>query len=132
MFHFGPECCKSVTVFKSCGDPGGCANVLFTGRPTSKEVLYDTLTKPQQERMDAATTSEWDKWNELGVTKFLCEKQLIDIMKQNPHQRIVGSDGEGHPGQAGIQGRVRRARMSGRQELRQDRCPHRGRETLSA
>ena len=95
-------------------------------------MLYDTLTKPQQERMDAATTSEWDKWNELGVTKFLCEKQLIDIMKQNPHQRIVGSDGEGHPGQAGIQGRVRRARMSGRQELRQDRCHHRGRETLSA
>ena len=45
-------------------------------------------------------------------------------MKQNPHQRIVGSDGEGHPRQAGIQGRVRRARMSGRQELRQDRCPH--------
>ena len=95
-------------------------------------MLYDTLTKPQQERMDAAMTREWDKWNEFGVTKFLSEQQFIDIMKQNPHQRIVGSDGEGHPGQAGIQGRVRRARMSGRQELRQDRCHHRGRETLSA
>ena len=87
-------------------------------------MLYDALTKPQQERMDAAMTREWDKWNEFGVTKFLSEKQLIDIMKHNPHQRIVGSDGEGHPGQAGIQGRVRRARMSGRQELRQDRGPH--------
>ena len=86
---FGPECCKSLTVFKSCGDPGECANVLLPGRATSKEALYDTFTKPQQERMDAAVTREWDKWNEFGVTKFQSEKQLIDIVKQNPHQRIL-------------------------------------------
>ena len=60
---FGPECFKSVTVLKSCGDSGGCAHVLLSGRATSKEVLYDALTKPQQERMDATMTREWDKWN---------------------------------------------------------------------
>ena len=79
-----------MTVFKSCGDPGECANVLLTGRPTSKEVLYDTLTKPQQERMDAATTREWDKWNEFGVTKFLSEQQFIDIMKQKSTSENCG------------------------------------------
>ena len=35
---------------------------------------------------------EWDKWNEYGVTKFLSKKkQLNDIMKRNPDQKIVGT-----------------------------------------
>ena len=41
--------------------------------------------------MNAATTREWDKWNELGVTKFLYKKQLNEIMKRNPDQKIVGT-----------------------------------------
>ena len=34
---------------------------------------------------------DWDKWNEFGVTKFLSKKQLNDIMKRNPDQKIVGT-----------------------------------------
>ena len=41
--------------------------------------------------MDAAMVREWDKWNEFGVTKFLSKKQLNDIMKRNPDQKIVGT-----------------------------------------
>ena len=41
--------------------------------------------------MDAAETREWNKWNEFGVTKFLSKKQLNDIMKRNPDQKIVGT-----------------------------------------
>ena len=36
-------------------------------------------------------TREWDKWNEIGVTKFLSKKQLNHIMKRNPDQKIVGT-----------------------------------------
>ena len=52
---------------------------------------YDALVKSQQERVDAAMTREWDKWNEFGVTKFLSQKQLNDIIKRNPDPKIVGT-----------------------------------------
>ena len=86
----GPECCKPVTIFKSCGN-SGCADVLFTRRAANKEVQYDALVKSQHLRVDAAMFREWDKWNEFGVTKFLSKKQLNDIMKRNPDQKIVGT-----------------------------------------
>ena len=65
--------------------------VLLTRRAASKEVQYDALTKPQQRRVNVATTRERDKWNEFGVTKFLSKKQLNDIMKRNPDKKIVGT-----------------------------------------
>ena len=86
----GPECCKPVTIFKSC-ENSGCADVLLTRRAANKEVQYDALVKSQQERADAAMVREWDKWNEFRVTKFLSKKQLNDIMKRNPAQKIVGT-----------------------------------------
>ena len=86
----GPECYKPVTIFKSC-ENSGCADVLLTRRAANKEVQYDGLVKSQQERVDAAMVREWDKWNEFGVTKFLSKKQLNDIMKRNPDQKIVGT-----------------------------------------
>ena len=86
----GPECCKPVTVFKS-GENSGCADVLLTRRAANKEVQYDALVKSQQVRVDAAMIREWDKWNEFGVSKFLSKKQLNDIMKRNPDQKIVGT-----------------------------------------
>ena len=86
----GPECCKLVTIFKSC-ENSGCADVLLTRRAANKEVQYDALVKSQQVRVDAAMVREWDKWNEFGVTKFLSKKQLNDIMKRNPDQKIVGT-----------------------------------------
>ena len=64
---FRSECCKPVTIFKSCGNSGECADVLLTRR----------------------ATREWDKWNEFGVPKFLSKKQLNDTMKPNPDQKIV-------------------------------------------
>ena len=42
----GPECCKPVTVFKSC-ENSGCADVLLTRRAANKEVQYDALVKSQ-------------------------------------------------------------------------------------
>ena len=86
----GPECCKPVTIFKSC-ENSGCADVLLTRRAANKEVQYDALVKSQQVRVDAAMVREWDKWNEFGVSKFLSKKQLNDIMKRNPDQKIVGT-----------------------------------------
>ena len=86
----GPECCKPVTIFKSC-ENSGCADVLVTRRAEKKEVQNDALVKSQQVRVDAAMVREWDKWNEFGVTKFLFKKQLNDIMKRNPDQKIVGT-----------------------------------------
>ena len=86
----GPECCKPVTIFKSCQN-SGCAYVLLTRRAANKEVQYVALVKSQQVRVDAAMVREWDKWNEFGVTKFLSKKQLNDIMKRNPDQKIVGT-----------------------------------------
>ena len=86
----GPECCKSVTVFKSC-ENSGCAAVLLTRRAANKEVQDDALVKSQQERVDAAMVREWDKWNEFRVTKFLSKKQMNDIMKRNQDQKIVGT-----------------------------------------
>ena len=86
----GPECCKPVTIFKSC-ENSGCADVFLTRRAANKEVQYDALVKSQQVRVDAAMVREWDKWNEIGVTKFLSKKQLNDIMKRNPDQKIVGT-----------------------------------------
>ena len=86
----GPECCKPVTIFKSC-ENSGCADVLLTRRAANKEVQYDALVKSQQVRVDAAMVREWDKWNEFGVTKFLSKRQLNDIMKRNPDQKIVGT-----------------------------------------
>ena len=52
---------------------------------------YDALTKSQQRCMDAVKTRERDNWNEFGVTMFLSQKQLNDIMKRNPDQKIVGT-----------------------------------------
>ena len=86
----GPECCKPVTIFRSC-ENSGCADVLLTRRAANKEVQYDALVKSQQVRVDASMVREWDKWNEFGVTKFLSKKQLNDIMKRNPDQKIVGT-----------------------------------------
>ena len=86
----GPEYCKPVTIFKSC-EKSGCADVLLTREAANKEVQYDALVKSQQVRVDAAMVREWDKWNEFGVTKFLSKKQLNDIMKRNPDQKIVGT-----------------------------------------
>ena len=86
---FGSECCKPLTIFKSFGNTGECADVLLTRRAANKEVQYDALVKSQQERVDVAMTREWDKWNEFGVTKFLFKKQLNDIRKRNPDQKIV-------------------------------------------
>ena len=68
---FGSECCKPVTIFKSCRNSGVCADVLLTRRAANKELQYDALVKSQQERVDAAMVREWDKWNEFGVTKCL-------------------------------------------------------------
>ena len=86
----GPECCKPVTIFIPC-ENSGCADVLLTRRAANKEVQCDAFVKSQQERVDVATTREWDKWNEFGGTKFLSKKQLNDIMKRNPDQKIVGT-----------------------------------------
>ena len=112
----GPECCKPVTV--------GCADVLLTRRAANKEVQYDALVKSQLERVDAAMVREWDKWNEFGVTKFLSKKQLNDIMKRNPDQKICGNQmglhGKDHPGQAGLQGSTFRSTVSRGQGLHQD------------
>ena len=109
----GPECCKPVTIFKSC-ENSGCADVLRTRRAANKEVLYDALVNSQQVCVDAAMVGEWDKWNEFGVTKFLSQKQLNDIMKRNPDQKNRGNQmglhGEDHPGQARLQGSTGRAR----------------------
>ena len=80
----GPECCKPLTIFKSC-DNSGCGDVLLTRRAANKEVQYDALVKSQQVRVDAAMVRDWDKWNEFGVTKFLSKKQL------NADQKIVGT-----------------------------------------
>ena len=49
LFHdvsSGPECCKPVTIFKSC-ENSGCADVLVTRRAANKEVQYDALVKSQ-------------------------------------------------------------------------------------
>ena len=119
----GPECCKPVTVFKS-SENSGCADVLPTRRAANKEVQYDALVKSQQVRVDAAMVREWDKWNEFGVTKFLSKKQLNDIMKRNPDQKIVGSrwvfTEKDHPGQARLQGSTGRSRVPRGQGLHQD------------
>ena len=85
-----PECCKPVTIFNSC-ENSGCEDVLLNRRASKKEVQYDALTKLQQGRVDVAMVREWDTWNEFGVTKFLSKKQLNDIMKRNPDQKIVGT-----------------------------------------
>ena len=121
------ECCKPVTVFKS-GENSGCADVLLTRRAANKEVQYDALVKSQQVRVDAAMTREWDKWNEFGVTKLLSKKQLNDIMKRNPDQKIVGTrwvfTEKVIPGQARRQGSTGRARVSRGQGIHQNRCAH--------
>ena len=69
-----------------------------------------------------------DKWNEFGVTKFLSKKQLNDIMKRNPDQKIVGTrwvftekviqGKEDYKARLVVQG------VSRRQGLHQDRCAH--------
>ena len=48
-----------VTIFKSCENPGECANVLLTRRAASKEVQYDALTNSKQGNVDVATTRGW-------------------------------------------------------------------------
>ena len=52
---------------------------------------YDALVKSQQVCVDAAMAREWDRWNAFGVTKFLSKRQLNDIMKRNPDQKIMGT-----------------------------------------
>ena len=51
----GSECCNPVTVFKSCENPGECANVLLTRRAASKQVQHDALTKSQQGKVDVVS-----------------------------------------------------------------------------
>ena len=60
-------------------------------RAANKEVQYDALVKSQQIRVDPAMVREWDKWDHFGVTKFSSKKQLNDIIKRNPDQKIVGT-----------------------------------------
>ena len=79
-----------MAIFKSC-ENSGCADVPLTRRAANKEVQCDALVKSLQIRVDAAKVRDWDKWNEFGVTKFLSKKQLNDIMKRNPDQKIVGT-----------------------------------------
>ena len=97
---FGPECCRSITVFKSCRDSEERANVLFTGRAVNKEVLYDVLTQSQQESVNAATTREWDKWNEFGVTKFSVQEAAERHHEAKPRSEDcgnqMGADGESY------------------------------------
>ena len=118
----GPECCKPVTIFKSC-ENSGYADVLLTRRAANQEVQYDALVQSQQVLLHAAMVREWDKWNEFGVTKFMSKKQLNDIMKRNPDQKIVGNQmglhGEDHPGQARLQGSTGRSRVSNPLEVRE-------------
>ena len=73
LSHDVSECCKLVTVSKSC-ENSGCADVLLTRRAANKEVQCDALVKSQQERVDAAMVRECDKWNEFRITKFLSKK----------------------------------------------------------
>ena len=86
----GPECCKPVTIFTSC-ENSGCADVPLTRGAANKEVQHDALVKSQQVRVDPAMVREWDKWDHFGVTKFSSKKQLNDIIKRNPDQKIVGT-----------------------------------------
>ena len=107
----GPECCKPVTIFKSC-ENSGCADVLLTRRAANKEVQCDALMKTQQVRVDAATIREWDKWNEFGVMKFF-----------QPRPESRGNQGlhrEGHPGQLRPQSSTCCSRVSRGQGLHQD------------
>ena len=88
---FGSECCKPVTIFKSCGNSGECADVFLTRRAANKEVQYDALVKSQQKLVDVATTREWDKWNEFGVTKFCVQEAAEQHHEAKPRQKIVGT-----------------------------------------
>lgn len=38
-----------------------------------------------------AMAKEWDKWNEFKASRFLTESELKQILKRNPHQKIVGT-----------------------------------------
>ena len=69
----GPECCKPVTVFKSCGN-SGCADVLLTRRAANKEVQYDALVKSQQERVDAAMVSRIGQVERVPSHEVLVQK----------------------------------------------------------
>ena len=119
----GPECCKPVTIFKSC-ENSGCGDVPLTRRAANKEVQYDALVKSQQVRVDAAMVREWDKWNEFGVTKFLLKKaaERHHEAKPRPENRgnQMGLHGKDHPGQARLQGSTCRSRVSRGQGLHQD------------
>ena len=120
----GPECCKPVTIFKSC-ENSGCADVLFTRRAANKEVQYDALVKSQQVRVDAAMVREWDKWNDFVVTMLVPVQKAADRhheAKPRPENRgnQMGLHGEDHPGQARLQGSVGRSRVSRGPGLHQD------------
>ena len=125
---FGSECCKPVTIFKSCGNTGECADVLLTRRAGNQGVQYDALVKSQQERVDVAMTREWDKWNEFGVTEVSVQEAAERHQEAKPRSQDRGNQmddyGEGHPGQARQQGPVGCARVSRRQGAHQDRCAH--------
>ena len=102
---FGSECCKPVRIFNSCGSSGDCADVFLTRRAANKKVQYDALVKSQQERVNVAMTREWDKWNEFGVTKFLSAERHHEAKPRSENRgNQKGVHGEGHPGQARLQG----------------------------
>ena len=88
---FVSECVRPVTVLKPCDDSAERVKVTLTRRATSKEMQHDVLTQSQQGCMDFVATREWNKWNEVGVTMFLSQKQLNDIMNRNPDQKILGT-----------------------------------------
>ena len=90
----GPECCKPVTIFKSC-ENSGCADVLLTRRAANKEVQYDALVKSQQVRVHAS--------HEVRVQKAA---ERHHEAKPRPEHRgnQMGLHGEDHPGQARLQG----------------------------
>ena len=65
--------------------------VLLTGKVAQKEIKYCDLSPPQRALMLKAMAKEWDKWTEFKAFRFLTESELQQILKRNPHQKIVGT-----------------------------------------
>ena len=65
--------------------------VLLTGKAAQKELKYCDLSPQQRVVMLKAMAREWDKWTEFKASRFLTEAELQRILKQNPHQKIVGT-----------------------------------------
>ena len=65
--------------------------VFLTGKAAQKEIKYCDLSPPQRVLMLKAMAKEWDKWTEFKASRFLTESELKQILKRNPHQKIVGT-----------------------------------------